>query len=63
MKKSGRSKENAIYVGDEVRDIKAAKKAGVKVASVTWGYNLESVLSSFHPDYIINRPEDLIKLV
>ena len=63
VKKSGKSKENAIYVGDEVRDIKAAKKAGVKVASVTWGYNLEPVLSSFHPDYIINRPEDLIKII
>jgi phosphoglycolate phosphatase len=62
VKKSRRSKDNAIYVGDEVRDIKAAKKAGVKVASVTWGYNLEPVLSSFGPDYIISRPEDLIKL-
>ena len=31
--------ERAVYVGDEVRDIVAARKAGVEVAAVTWGYN------------------------
>ncbi len=54
------NKENTIYVGDEVRDIKAAKDAGIKVASVTWGYNFESTLSEHKPDFIINQPKDLL---
>ena len=62
IKKYGMQKENVIYVGDEIRDIKAAKEAGIKVASVTWGYNFENVLSTYKPDFVINRPEDLLNL-
>lgn len=60
VKKYGMEKENVIYVGDEIRDIKAAKEAGIKVASVTWGYNFENVLSTYKPDFIINKPKDLL---
>ncbi|MBW6441893.1 HAD-IIIA family hydrolase [Patescibacteria group bacterium] len=56
-------RESTIYVGDEVRDVKAAKDAGIKVASVTWGYNFESILSSYNPDYIVNQPKDLLNFV
>ena len=31
--------ERFLLVGDEIRDIEAARKAGVRVASVGWGYN------------------------
>lgn len=62
VKKYGMEKENVIYVGDEIRDIKAAKEAGIKVASVTWGYNFENVLSTYKPDFIINQPQELLNL-
>lgn len=62
IKKYGMEKENVIYVGDEIRDIKAAKEAGIKVASVTWGYNFENVLSKYNPDFIISQPEELLNL-
>jgi len=60
IKKFKLDKANVIYVGDEVRDITAARNADIKVASVTWGYNLESILSQNNPDYIINQPKDLL---
>lgn len=60
MKKYKLEKNNVIYVGDEVRDITAARNAGIRVASVTWGYNLESILFKNNPDYIINQPKDLL---
>jgi HAD superfamily hydrolase (TIGR01662 family) len=63
IKKYRMKKEDVIYIGDEVRDIHAAKKAGIKVASVTWGYNFESILSENKPDFIVSRPKDLLKLV
>lgn len=62
VKQYGLNKNNTIYVGDEVRDIRAAREAGVKVASVTWGYNFENVLSRYQPDYIINQPKDLLEI-
>jgi len=62
IKKYGMEKENVIYVGDEIRDIKAAKEAGIKIASVTWGYNFENVLNKYKPDFIINKPEELLNL-
>ena len=37
--KNNLPKEQVIYIGDETRDVLAAKKLGVKVAAVTWGYN------------------------
>lgn len=60
VRKYGMDKKNVIYVGDEIRDIKAAKEAGLRIASVTWGYNFESVLVTYNPDFIINQPKDLL---
>ena len=55
--------EDVIYIGDEVRDIEAARAAGIKIASVTWGYNLESILTENKPDYIVTQPRDLLNLM
>lgn len=55
--------EEAIYVGDEVRDIVAAKSAGLKVISVTWGYNSRNFLVSHQPDFIADSVEELRKIV
>lgn len=63
IKKQKLDNEDVIYIGDEVRDIKAARAAGVKIAVVTWGYNLESLLATYKPDFIINQPKELLNLV
>lgn len=57
------NKNEVIYIGDETRDIKAAREAGIKVASVTWGYNVEKILVDARPDYTIRRPEELLNLL
>ncbi len=41
-----------IYVGDETRDMQAAKEAGFVSVAVTWGYNTKSALERVEPDYI-----------
>jgi len=38
MKLRGLNQSEVTYVGDEVRDIEAAKKAGVKSIGVAWGF-------------------------
>lgn len=52
-----------IYVGDEVRDIEAAKKTGVVSAAVTWGISTKEMLEKQNPDFIIEKPEELIKIL
>jgi len=52
-----------IYIGDEIRDIKAAKKSGVPVASVGWGFNSPEALAKSEPDYLFHNPSELIKLL
>lgn len=53
----------AIYVGDEVRDIDAARRAGIPIVSVTWGYNTERVLKKFRPDFLVSTPAALVKAI
>ena len=43
-----------IFVGDEIRDVKAGNKAGVPTAAVTWGFNSEKSLRHAEPTYVVN---------
>jgi phosphoglycolate phosphatase-like HAD superfamily hydrolase len=55
--------EEMLYVGDEIRDIKASKKAGIAVAAVTWGFNSAESLAAESPEHIVREPGELLKLV
>lgn len=55
--------EDVIYVGDETRDIEAARKIGIKVISVSWGYNSSQALAAENPDFLIHQPEELLQVV
>lgn len=52
-----------IYIGDEARDIEAAKKAGVGFIAVTWGFNTKKLLLKHNPTYLVEKPEELISVV
>ncbi len=41
-----------LCIGDEVRDIDAARQAGLPAAAVTWGYATEAVLRAAAPDHV-----------
>ncbi len=55
--------QQALYVGDEVRDIESSKKAGVQVAAATWGYNDRILLEQAKPDYLIDNINDLLDII
>ncbi len=57
------SPEQVVYVGDEVRDIEAAKRTGIKVIAVTWGFNSQSALAAHYPDFLIECPQQLIEII
>lgn len=54
---------DVVYVGDETRDIEACKKIGVKIAAVSWGYNLPEVLQAMQPDVLIDEPISLANCI
>ncbi|MBM4402963.1 MAG: HAD hydrolase-like protein [Candidatus Cloacimonetes bacterium] len=54
---------NPVYIGDEQRDIRAAKHNHIPVISVTWGLHPRSLLEKLNPEYLIGRPRDLIDIV
>ncbi len=63
MKEKTIPHNDPIYVGDEIRDIEAAKKAGIRVIGVSWGYNTRAALQKANPDYIVEKPEDLHEII
>jgi phosphoglycolate phosphatase len=50
---------DAICIGDEIRDIEAAKRAGMHSGAVAWGYTLPDALKAAGPTYLFNTIEDL----
>lgn len=50
----------AFYVGDEMRDIDAARRVGLQAVAVGWGYNRRSVLLKQRPDILVDEPEELV---
>ena len=55
--------DELLYVGDEIRDLKASRKAGVRMAAVTWGFNSRESLAAEGPDYLFDSPEDFLRLL
>jgi len=51
--------EQVLMVGDEPRDIEAAKAVGARSAAVSWGYTREDRLASHRPDLMLGGPSEL----
>ncbi len=62
MKRNKLKRRDSLYVGDETRDVKAAKLALIKVVSVTWGFNSAKILKKQRPTYLIDDPKQLLDL-
>lgn len=53
MKRHDLKRDQVIYVGDESRDVKASRKAKVKVVGVTWGFAGKKGFSHNQPDRLV----------
>ena len=62
-KKYHLAKTEIIYVGDETRDIRSAKKSKVAVIAVTWGFQSESILKRYQPTFLAQKPSDILNAV
>lgn len=63
MKEHQLSNQELIYIGDEVRDIQACKRNNVEVIAVSWGIYSRDLLLSEEPNYLIDDPHEIIKII
>lgn len=52
-----------LCVGDETRDIEAARNVGALAAAVTWGYATPEVLRNWKPDIVFDTMLDIANYV
>lgn len=53
----------AVFVGDSLHDMHAGRAAGVRTAAVLWGPFDRQHLAPAAPDYWLERPEELMRVV
>ncbi len=63
MQVNGLEQNQSVYIGDETRDIEAARKVGIPCVSVTWGFNAKSILLEHKPNFIVDTPAELQRLL
>jgi phosphoglycolate phosphatase len=56
IRASGVPPLQALYIGDEIRDSEAARKAGVSFGAVSWGQHTVDSLSTENPDLVFDSP-------
>lgn len=54
--------ERTICIGDETRDIDAAKEIGAASGAVTWGYATEAILAAHRPTLMLRSMEEVAAL-
>lgn len=60
--KSKAKPSEMFYVGDEHRDIEAAKEVDITSVAVTWGFQSEWLLSQYTPSYLVRSRPELLKI-
>jgi phosphoglycolate phosphatase len=59
VSRAGVDPTRALAIGDELRDIEAARSAGIRCAAVTWGFAAPAALRELAPDVVFERMEDI----
>ncbi len=60
---SGVEKSETLAIGDEIRDLDAAKKVNIPFGAVLWGFASPEALSARNPSYTFNQPAQILELI
>ena len=63
VRRAGVEPAQAVGVGDEARDIDAARAAGIASVAVTWGYATPELLASRSPAHVVTSVSELTELL
>jgi len=59
LEKFNLKKEEVLMIGDAISDIKAARKAGIEIASVVWDTYAKEEIMKLGSDYVFNTVDEL----
>ena len=62
-RRSGVDPGETLMVGDSLADVRSARGAGAACAAVTYGNTARELLAAEHPDYLIDRLDELIRIL
>lgn len=53
----------ALSIGDEIRDINSSKKARIPFVAVTWGLNTRRLFEKYKTDFIVDSPTEILDIL
>ena len=59
IRRAGVAPAEVISIGDEVRDIEAARAVGIACGAVSWGYAAPAALQALAPDYMFAQMDEI----
>lgn len=63
LRRAGLVAHDILSIGDETRDITAARKVGIDAGAVMWGYARRDALSALKPAALFETPGDVYRFV
>ncbi|QOZ53137.1 HAD-IA family hydrolase [Bradyrhizobium sp. CCBAU 53338] len=63
IRRAGVTPDNVVSIGDEVRDIEAARAVGIACGAVSWGYAAPAALRALAPDYVFAQMDEIADAV
>ena len=63
LARTGVAPQQALCIGDEVRDLEAARILGCPFGAVAWGYTDARALAALGPDHMFAEPAEIARLV
>lgn len=61
IRRAGAERSRVISIGDEVRDIEAARAVGIACGAVCWGYAAPAALRAQKPDHTFERMDEIAR--
>jgi phosphoglycolate phosphatase len=63
IRKSGLDCSEMLAIGDEIRDIEAAKKVNIPFGAVSWGFSTPEALSLCEPEYLFTEMSQILDTI
>ncbi|KJC37273.1 HAD family hydrolase [Bradyrhizobium sp. LTSP849] len=63
IRRAGVTPADVISIGDEVRDIEAARTVGIACGAVNWGYAAPAALQALAPDHMFAQMDEIADVV
>ncbi len=63
INKMGADVNGTVYIGDSEVDVITSKNANLPCIAVTWGFRDKKVLESLNPEYIVDSPAEILRII